>query len=391
MTGNSGWCRLANDLVCFGMRGFFIWRVFYLLVGLNLFILPRIMYKKQLLTCFLFVAGSLFADEIRIQDGGMFKGTIRSISESHIEIETAFAGTLKVDRTQVSGFSADHPVFVRLEDGTVRSGTISNPESGAIEVVEAGNAVRVPLASVRQGWLKPENDPEVIAAQRAEEEMRRRWKYQTAANFSGRSGNSDERRVGVGLSATLFCKQDELRLNASYDSRESNGRKSSDQRKLGARYTSYFNDPWGWYVRQEFEEDQFKNIQLRSMSAIGFSYRRMDKNKKKLALSAGVNYRHETYADQTPESSNIGLDLGLEHFFGSNRRFEFHNQLTVVPSVEDMTNYLISQDSYVDVPLTASRRWKIRLGLENDYNSQPTGGRAALDSRYYSSFVADWD
>lgn len=370
---------------------FFIWRVFYLLVGPSLPILPRIMYKKQLLICLLLVAGSLSADEIRIQDGGMFKGTIRSISESHIEIETAFAGTLKVDRAQISGFSADHPVFVRLEDGTVRSGMISSPEPGTIEVSENGNAVRAPLASIRQGWMTPEKDPEVIAAQRAEEEMRRRWKYRTVANFSGRSGNSDERRVGAGVTATLFCKQDELRLNGSYDSRESNGKKSSDRRKLGARYTSYFNDPWGWYVRQEFEKDQFKNIQLRSMSAIGISYRKLNDNRKTLALNAGLNYRHEVYADQTPDSSNIGLDLGIEHFFGMNRRFELHNQLSVVPSMEDMTNYLISQDSYIDVPLNASRRWKVRFGLENDYNSQPTGGRAALDSRYYSSFVADWD
>jgi len=349
------------------------------------------MNKKQILICFATVAGALFADEIHLQDGGMFNGTIRLISESHIEIETAFAGILKVDRDQVSGFSVDHPVFVRLEDGTVQSGTISNPESGTIEVAGAEDTVRTPLASIRQGWLEPESDPELIASQRAKEELLRRWKYKTVANFSGRSGNSDERRMGLGASANLVGKQDELRLNGSYDSRESNGRKSSDQRKIGARYTSYFNDPWGWYVKQDFEDDQFKNIELRSMSSVGFSYRRLDKRKKKLELNAGLNYRHETYVDQTPDSSNIGLDLGLDHFFGIERRFEIHNELTIVPSIEDVTNYLISQDSYVDMPLNNSSRWKLRLGLENDYNSHPTGDRASLDSRYYSSFVAEWD
>jgi hypothetical protein len=349
------------------------------------------MNKKQLLICFATIAGTLFADEIRLQDGGVFNGTIHSITESHIEIETTFAGTLKVDRDQISGFSVDNPVFVRLEDGTVCSGTISNPKAGEVEVVDAGNTVQTPLASVRQGWLEPENDPELIARQRAEEESIRHWKYRTVANFSGRSGNSDERRVGTGVTANLQGKQDELRINGSYDSRESGGRKSSDQRKLGVRYTSYFSDPWGWYVKQEFEDDQFKNIELRSMSSIGFSYRRLDKRKKKLELNAGLNYRHETYVDQTPESSNIGLDLGLDHFFGIERRFEIHNELSVVPSVEDLTNYLISHDSYVDMPFNNSSRWKLRLGLENEYNSQPTGDRASIDSRYYSSFVAEWD
>jgi len=349
------------------------------------------MKKKQLLICFATVAGVLFADEIRLQDGGIFNGTIRSISESHIEIKTEFAGTLKVDRAQVSGFSVDHPLFVRLEDGTVQSGTISNLVSGTVEVADAGNTVRTSSASIRQGWLEPENDPELIASLRAAEELLRRWKYKTVANFSGRSGNSDERRIGLGVTASLSGKKDELRLNGSYDTRESRGNKSSDQHKIGARYTSYFNDPWGWYVRQEFEEDRFKNIQLRSMSAVGFSYRRLDKKKKKMELNAGLNYRHETYADQTQESSNLGLDLGLDHFLGIDRRFEIHNELTIVPSIEDLENYLVSQDSYVDMPLNSSTRWKLRLGLENDFNSQPTGDRASLDSRYYSSFVTEWD
>lgn len=352
---------------------------------------PRIMNKKQLLICLVAAAGVLFADEIRLQDGGMFKGEILSISEDCVEIQTDFAGILKVDRARISGFSVDNPVFVRLENGEVRSGTISSPEPGSVEIADAAKKVETSLSSVRQGWLNPEDDPERIEEQQAEKETGRKWNYRTVANFSGKSGNSDEKRIGVGLVAKLVGEKDELRLDGAYDSRESNGTKSSDRRKLGARYTSYFNDPWGWYVRQEFEDDKFKNIQLRSMSAVGFSYRQKDKKKEKLALNLGVNYRHETYVDNTPASSNIGLDLGLNHFFGVERKFELHNELTLVPSVEDLTNYLISQESYLDMPLNDSRRWKLRLGLENDYNSQPTGGRAALDSRYYSSFVAEWD
>jgi hypothetical protein len=349
------------------------------------------MNKKQLLICFAGLVSTLFGDEIRLQDGGMFNGTILSISETHIEVNTAFAGVLKVDRTRISGFLVDKPVFVRLQDGKVYSGTISNPESGELEIAESETTVHTPLASVRQGWLTPENDPERVEDSTVEEEAGRDWKYRTVANFSGKSGNSDEKRVGVGVVARLVGEKDELRLDGSYDTRESNGTKSSDRRKLGSRYTSYFNDPWGWYVRQEFEDDKFKNLQLRSISAVGFSYRQKEKKKEKLALNLGVSYRHETYVDNTLASSNFGLDLGLNHFFGIERRFELHNKLTMVPSAEDVTNYLISQESYLDMPINSSRNWKLRFGLENDYNSQPTGRRVALDSRYYSSFVAEWD
>jgi len=353
------------------------------------------MNTKQILICFFAAAGTLLADQIRLQDGGLFNGKIQSISESHINIETDFAGTLTVDRSKIDGFSVDNPLFVRLEDGSVHSGPVSSPEAGTVVIAGPEDSLQKPLASIRQGWLEPEDDPKAIAARQAEKQIEqkaaRKWKYQTLANFSAKSGNSDERQFGAGVTVRLVGDQDELRLNGKYNSRESNGQKSSDRRKGGARYTSYFSDPWGWYVRQEFEEDRFKNLKLRSISALGFSYRQKHEKQEKMELSLGITYRHESYMDQTEESSNIGLDLGLNHFFGGEGRFTLHNQLSIVPSVEDRANYLISHESYMDVPFADSKRWKIRFGIENDYNSQPTGNRVALDSRYYSSFVADWN
>lgn len=297
---------------------------------------------KKILTFWFVAAVFVCADEVLVQDGTVLNGTITSISKTTITLETGFAGTLEVEREQVTGFSVDNPEAVEEE-------SVGQDPSG------------------------------------------RHWKHQSAISFSGKSGNSDERRIGVRLTSELTGDRDELRLDGSYNTQESNGEKSSDRRNFGVRYTSYFNDPWGWYVRQEFQDDQFKNIQLRSMSALGLSYRIKEKGRKELGVNFGLNYRYERYVDNAPSSSNIGLDLGLEHYFGVDRQFEIHNELTIVPSAEDLTNYLISQDSYLDMPLTRTRDWKLRLGVENDYNSQPTGGRKKLDTRYYSSFVMAWE
>ena len=347
--------------------------------------------KKSLFVVCLFFAASLFADEVLIQDGTVLKGKISSISDSMIEIETGFAGSLQVDRTQVTGFSTDEPVFVRLASGAVMPGTVSASEQGTVSISGVDGVLSAPLSSVRQGWIEPEQDPEILAREQAVAELQRKWKYQATANVSGKSGNTDEKSMGATVSATLTGKEDELKFYGSYDSQETDGAKTVDERKVGMRYTSYFNDPWGWYVRQELESDEFENIKLRSVTAGGLSYRFADEDHYKLSGNAGLSYRYETYEDGTPDTDSIGLDLGLQHFYRFENRFEINNELTLVPSLEDFSNYLLTQNSWIDFPLGSSKLWKVRAGLRNDYNSLPKGGREELDTTYYSSLVVDWE
>jgi len=347
--------------------------------------------KKGLFVVCLSLAIGLFADEVLIQDGTVLKGKISSITDTVIEIETGFAGSIQVDRAQVTGFSTDEQVFVRLTSGAVMPGTVSASKQGEVKISGVDGVLSAPLASVRQGWLEPGQDPEILAREQAVAELQRKWKNQVAGNINGKSGNTDERGMGVTASATLASKEDELKFYGSYESQETDGEKTVDERKAGMRYTSYFNDPWGWYIRQEFESDDFENIKLRSVTAGGMSYRFADEDHYKLSGNAGLSYRYETYKDGTPDNDSIGLDIGLQHFYRLQNRFEISNELTYVPSLEDFANYLLTQNSWVDFPMGDSKFWKIRVGLRNDYNSMPEGDRKEVDTTYYSSLVVDWE
>ncbi len=72
-------------------------------------------------------------------------------------------------------------------------------------------------------------------------------------------------------------------------------------------------------------------------------------------------------------------------------RFEMNNELTFTPSIEDFADYLLTQNSWLDLPLGSFKLWKVRLGLRNDYNSMPAGDREKLDTTYYSSRIVDWE
>ena len=345
---------------------------------------------KKFILCLVGLAATLSADEIQILDGTVLKGKISSISEAEIQIETGFAGTLKIDRTQVSGFSTDEPVFVRLASGAVMPGTVSASETGSVEITGIDGTLRAPLSSVRQSWVEPGQDPEILSREQQIADSKRKWVSQAAANISGKSGNTDEKNMGVNFSATLASKEDALKFYASYDRKETDGSTTADETKAGMRYTAYFNDPWGWYVRQELERDAFENIKLRSVTAGGVSYRFADEDHYKLSANSGLSYRYESYKDGTPATGSLGLDVGLQHFYRFKNRVEINNELTWVPSIQDFASYLLTQNSWLDFPLGDSKLWKVRMGLRNDYNSQPAGGREATDTTYYSSLVVDW-
>jgi putative salt-induced outer membrane protein YdiY len=333
----------------------------------------------------------VFSDEVQLQDGSLLKGRILSVSEDSLKVETSFSGTIKIDRSLVESFSSDQILFVRLASGAVMPGTISSAESGRLSISGIDGVLNAPMSSVRQCWMEDAQDPETVAREKEAAELRGKWKYEVSAKVSGKSGNTEEKNLGAVFSAVLDRKDDDLKFYGSYDRKETEGDKTTDERKVGMRYNSYARDPWGWYVRQEFENDEFENIRLRSVTGGGLTYRFFKEEHTNLSGNIGLSYRYESYLNGSQATGNVGLDLGLQHFYRMQNLFEIHNDLTYLPSIEDTAKYLLIQKSYVDFPLGNSEMWKVRVSLDNQYNSRPASDRKKLDTTYSGSLVAEWD
>jgi hypothetical protein len=55
------------------------------------------------------------------------------------------------------------------------------------------------------------------------------------------------------------------------------------------------------------------------------------------------------------------------------------NRLSYVPTFEDFANFVATHESSLELPLL-STQWKLRLGVANDYNSEPGRGVKKLDT-----------
>ena len=61
--------------------------------------------------------------------------------------------------------------------------------------------------------------------------------------------------------------------------------------------------------------------------------------------------------------------------------------MTYVPSISKFSDFLLSQDSALVIPLDKAMDWNLRSGLSGTYNSTPAEDKEELDLKYYLRLV----
>ena len=328
-------------------------------------------------------AGSLTADTIKTTDGATLVGKITKVDGGVIEIDTTYAGTLKVKQSAVESFATDNPVTVRFKDGNTVIGTVSGA-SGEVKVAGGSVSASGSIANVTNAWLPGEDSPE----QRALKAGARKWKFEASVDVLGKKGNSDSFASSLGFKATLEGPQDKLAFNASVARAEQDGVKTVNQASGGIDYQSNFSPKYSWYVREQIGMDRIQGLDFFSNTAAGIGFDWIKTDKQVLTIRTGLAYRYESY-DNGSNVSAPALDLALIHDYTA-ATWKIGNRITFLPTFEDFGIYRILHDSFFETPLAAGP-WKIRVGISNDYNSDPLPGKKDLDTTYYTKFVLGWE
>jgi len=325
----------------------------------------------------------LGADTVETTDGSKMQGKILKVDSGVIEIDTPYAGILKIKQASVASFTTDAPVSVRFSDGNTVIGKVVGG-SGEIKVAGGSVSATGTIGNVTAAWLPGQDSPEV----RQMKAQERKWKFEASADVLGKSGNSDSLAASLGFRATLVGPKDKLGFYASYARAEQNSNTTANQAKGGVDYSSNFSDKYSWYVREEIGTDKIQGLDFYSNTAAGLGFDWLKTDKQVLTVRTGLAYRYESYNNGTDVSAPA-LDLALIHDYTAGT-WKIGNRLTFLPTFEDFGVYRIIHDSFFETPI-ASGPWKIRVGLANDFNSEPLPGKKDLDTTYYTKFVLGWE
>lgn len=333
------------------------------------------------LTSLLSIQG-ITADEVITTDGARLVGNITLIDRGMIHLDTSYAGSLKIAQEQVASFSTEGPRVVRLESGTIMAGPVQSSSGGKLKITSEDGVLETNTAKVAATWTPGAIDPEVKRNQR-------KWRYDASLDMTGRDGNTDKFRIGTGLEAELKGPNDTLAFFFEYEQAEEESLKTEDRAAGGASYESFFSKVLGWYARTELETDNIDNVKLRSTSAGGLSYRLINNDKQNLVARSGLGYRYTAYDNNTADESSPTIDFGLAHRYEYKDMFVMENDLTYVPSIDDFNSYRVVHDSGVEIPIGNSQNWKIRMGIKNEYESEPATD-VKLDTSYYTKMIYSW-
>ncbi|HEU5079517.1 MAG TPA: DUF481 domain-containing protein [Opitutaceae bacterium] len=328
------------------------------------------------------LASVALADNVDLKNGTHLVGKVTKIDGESVFLSTDYAGDLKVKQSEVIKVTTDGEVSVRLASGTVLAGTLGGTGDGGLTITGKDGTLTTQVAKVAATWAAGGIDPAVAALQRS-------WQYEVAADVTGKAGNSSALGTSFSARATMKTAQDTLQFYTGYDRQITDGEKSADQFKAGVDYQNNFSGKLSWYVRDEGGFDRIKDINLYNTAAAGIGYDLIKKPKHTLTVRAGLAYRYEGYKDPATEDiSSPGLDLGLAHTFETDR-WSLVNRLSIVPTFEDFANYRLQHESFFEIPM-ANPAWKLRLGVSNDYNSQPPQGVKKMDTTYFTRLVLNW-
>ena len=299
-------------------------------------------------------------DRLEVVGGAVLTGFIESVNEEGIHLVTEYAGVLKVDPDKVE----------RVELGTVR-------ETGLPAKLLAG--------------LEAEEGPGEVPSPPTPTENPSDWKLEIGVNLNGRQGNTDKVDIALRVEAEMERRFDRVNLYGRYSYGTNNNITSTDELILGARYVNFLLNKTGIFVREEFEQDEFEGIKARSTTAAGLTYQFRNDELLRIEIRSGLSYRYEKYTGGGDEDFP-GADLG----FDLNWRFVewalFKGSYTLLPSADSNgERFIFEQDSGFDLPLDNKEFWKLRLGLNSQYNSEVDPGRKNLDSRLYVRLSAAWD
>lgn len=343
--------------------------------------------KRKLLSCLglcaaLFCAARLSADTVETSNGARIVGKITKIHGGVISVDTDYAGSIDIKQVLVTRITTDHPVSVRLADGSGLVGVVSSPVADKIHVAGSSKSVDCPVGNVSAIWGAGEEDPDVVA-------LRRKWSYEAAADVTGRAGTNSSLGTSYDFRAKLVGPLDTFQYYTSYNRQETQGAVSADQFKAGVDYADNFAAATSWYARDEAGFDRVNDIDLYDVAASGLGYDFIKQKDQTFTGRVGLSYRYDEYSTpDTPALSSTGADFELAYLLKT-KKWQISDTIAFDPAFQDLGNYIITHEFAFEIPISKSL-WKLSTGVTNNYNSRPVGGVDKLDTLYFTRLVLSW-
>lgn len=297
------------------------------------------------------IAPGAIADVVTLSNGDRLTGKVLHLGAEELEIETAYAGKLKVKRAEIARIVTNHEVQVLLQG----AGTLSS----------ASGEIALP----RVAFVNPTPEQSGIGVA-----------YSGRATLSAAQvrGNSSSSNAVADAIVQARAKDYRWELGASAAQATESGAETASKWRVQASRDWFVASKRFVYARGAVERDRFSGVQLRSSAGAGYGVQLIETDRTKLSLRGGIE---AVWVDavQGPDERYPAAGWGVRysHKVFSKRAEVFHEQ-DGYWNLEDGSDVTVHSRTGMRVPLieglTASAQWNI------DWSREPEPGRRATDS-----------
>ena len=332
------------------------------------------------------------ADKVETKDGSIIYGKIIGAVDGNLSFETTYSTVIEIPLTELISLSSSHSLSIRDDaNNTLYGQSVPMPKE-QLNLRNKKQTDNLAFENIQHLWIEESKDPFQIEEEQLKLELLMKWKSSIGLDLVGSSGNSDSIGAGFRLDSTYSNKFRELDLFLSYNTQKSKGVTDTDETKGGAEYDSLFRDRLAWYLRTDFEHDPIEQINLRSTGAIGLKYDWIESLNYQVSTRFGTAVRFEDSSlKHINEKIDPAFDLGLEytHLFIESLLIE--SEITLLPKIDDLSDYLFYHDTALIFPVIEENSWHIRSGLSGTFDAIPEDNSEKMDMKYYFRVVYEFN
>ncbi|MEM6459910.1 MAG: DUF481 domain-containing protein [Planctomycetota bacterium] len=255
--------------------------------------------------------------------------------------------------------------------------TLQHPDLGTVDI---------PSASIDSVELD-EDDP--VYVEPPKPDFFWGWDKSVEAGLTGSDGNTDNLNLYAAFRTDYEDDTDRWLIRASIFYGEEDGENTRNEWD-----TELFKDwllpdeDYFFWANAKYEHDRFTGWEDRVSAFAGLGYDLVDEDTYNLLgrVGAGANYEFGEINDLTPE-----LFLGLEGEWDVTEDSTFSYYTRFFPSLDPAFSEFrnVSGLAY-KVSMDAGRGLSLKVGAENEYNSDVAPGTEENDLKYYAALVYDF-
>lgn len=325
------------------------------------------------------LANASHADTLIMKGGDRLSGSVVDLQGDVLTFKTSYSGKIPVKWSEVASLETTGTARFKLRDGTVMQAQAKAAADSTV-VLRSGEIITTaPIALTDVTYINP--PPEVTGEGLS-------MSGRANLGFSASRGNTDNSQLMYDVEAVARGVDNRVTVGAMGVQKNEDGEETARNNHAYLKYDHFYAKRWYGYANTGFEEDRFKDLNLRATLGVGTGYQFFESELQNLSLEGGLTYVNEDFDTGEDEGFAAGRwALRYDRFlFGTTTQF-FHTHEGLL-SVEDAKDFLWQSQTGLRFPLIKDLNATVQYNI--DYDNQPTGDAKKTDSAYIMSVGYEW-